>query len=59
MLTSEFLLHDKSIDPVCDNHIESGDSVAVKEEDNQGWNKVGYWTYLAIALSTSKTCEIG
>jgi hypothetical protein len=40
LLTGEFLLHDESIDPVRDNHIDSGDSVAV-EEDNQGWNSNG------------------
>lgn len=40
LLTGEFLLHDESIDPVRDNHIDSRDSVAV-EEDNQGWNSNG------------------
>ena len=33
LLTGEFLLHDESINSVRDNHVDSGDSVAV-EEDN-------------------------
>lgn len=32
LLTGEFLLHDESINSVRDNHVDSGDSVAV--EDN-------------------------
>ena len=57
LLTCEPLLHDKSIDPVRDNHIESRDSVAV-EEDNQGRSEMSYRTYLAVALSVSRICEI-
>lgn len=40
LLTSELLIHDKSIDSVCDNHIDSGDYVAV-EGGNQRWNSNG------------------
>lgn len=58
LLTREFLLHDKSINSVRDNYIESRDSVAVAE-DNQKRSEISYRTYLAVALSVSRICEIG